>query len=59
VTAASMRPPMTGMYRTPDMLSAMSALMLFAVYELEHPVQRGEKVTVSVFERVVDDGTAS
>jgi hypothetical protein len=40
------------------MLSAMSALMLFAVYELEFPFQRGESVTVDVFTNVVDDGTA-
>jgi hypothetical protein len=40
-------------------LSAMSALMIFAVYELELPFQRGERVTGSVFHRVVDDGTAS
>jgi hypothetical protein len=41
------------------MLSAMSALMLFAVYELEFPFQRGESVTVEVFSSVVDDGAAS
>ncbi|WP_433045040.1 hypothetical protein [Dactylosporangium sp. CS-033363] len=41
------------------MLSAMSALMLFAVYELEYPFQRGESVTVEVFSSVVDDGAAS
>jgi hypothetical protein len=40
------------------MLAAMSALMLFAVYELEFPFQRGESVTVDVFTDVVDDGTA-
>ncbi len=40
------------------MLSAMSALMLFAVYELEFPFQRGESVTVDVFTTVVDDGAA-
>ncbi|MER7276573.1 hypothetical protein ABT369_19235 [Dactylosporangium sp. NPDC000244] len=41
------------------MLSAMSALMLFAVYELEYPFQRGESVTVEVFSSVVDDGATS
>jgi hypothetical protein len=41
------------------MLAAMSALMLFAVYELEYPFQRGESVTVDVFTSVVDDGTTS
>ncbi|MFI5910457.1 hypothetical protein [Dactylosporangium sp. NPDC051541] len=41
------------------MLSAMSALMLFAVYELEFPFQRGESVTVEVFSSVVADGAAS
>jgi hypothetical protein len=41
-----------------SMLAAMSALMLFAVYELEYPFQRGESVTVAVFSDVVDDGTA-
>ncbi|GAA3209995.1 DUF4239 domain-containing protein [Dactylosporangium siamense] len=40
------------------LLAAMSALMLFAVYELEFPFQRGESVTVDVFTDVVDDGTA-
>jgi hypothetical protein len=40
------------------MLAAMSALMLFAVYELEYPYQRGESVTVSVFDEVLGGQTA-
>ena len=40
------------------MLAAMSALMLFAVYELEYPYQRGESVTVSVFDDVLGGQTA-
>lgn len=30
-------------------LSAMSALMLFAVYQLEYPYRRGERITAQVF----------
>ncbi|GAA0921761.1 DUF4239 domain-containing protein [Virgisporangium ochraceum] len=30
-------------------LSAMSALMLYAVYQLEYPYQRGERITAQVF----------
>jgi hypothetical protein len=37
------------------MLAAMSALLLFAVYELEYPYQRGESVRATVFTDVVGD----
>ncbi|MET7421483.1 hypothetical protein [Dactylosporangium sp. NPDC005555] len=55
--SATMR-ELTGQYVRIALLAAMSALMLFAVYELEFPFQCGESVTVDVFTDVVDDGTA-
>jgi len=55
-------PPKSTRCRTldaPPVLAAMSALMLFAVYELAYPFQRGESATVDVFTSVVDDGLSS
>jgi hypothetical protein len=41
------------------MLAAMSALILFAVYELEYPYQRLESVKADTFTSVIGDVTAS